>query len=166
MVCHSRAANFVLGLSTAQMNKEHDYGGTVEHQFRVLERLGLLKEPKNRKSDDPSATAVDPSKFPRLENPYDQAAPLEARARSYLHANCSICHMQAGGGNAQIDLEYSASLKRLNAIDVVPLHHKFDLDGRAANRPRTPGALGAVLSIGPSGGRFRPDAAACDERGG
>src|SRR6185295_12509929 len=44
MVCHSRAANFVLGLSTAQMNKEHDYGGTVEHQFRVPESLDLLKK--------------------------------------------------------------------------------------------------------------------------
>src|SRR5262249_31058497 len=27
MVCHSRAANWVLGLTTLQMNKEHDYGG-------------------------------------------------------------------------------------------------------------------------------------------
>ena len=42
MVCHSRAANFVLGLSTAQMNKEHDYGGVSDHQFRVLEQLGSV----------------------------------------------------------------------------------------------------------------------------
>ena len=27
MVCHSRAANYVLGLSELQMNKDHDYGG-------------------------------------------------------------------------------------------------------------------------------------------
>jgi uncharacterized repeat protein (TIGR03806 family) len=127
MVCHSRAANFVLGLSTAQMNKEHDYGGAVDHQFRVLQQLGLTKEPKNQKTKEPASTAIDTSKFPRLANPYDGSEPLEARARSYLHANCAICHMQAGGGNAQMDLEYSASLKRLNAIDVVPLHHKFGL---------------------------------------
>ena len=99
MVCHSRAANFVLGLSTAQMNKEHDYGGVNEHQFRVLAQLGLVKEPKNRRTEEPASTGIDPLKLPRLVNPYDEAELLEARARSYLHANCSICHMQAGGGN-------------------------------------------------------------------
>ena len=36
--------------------------------------------------------------------------------------------MQAGGGNAQINLEQTASTSRLNAIDVAPLHHKFGLD--------------------------------------
>ncbi|HEX5104799.1 MAG TPA: PQQ-dependent sugar dehydrogenase, partial [Pirellulaceae bacterium] len=44
MVCHSRAANFVLGLTELQMNKDHDYGhGHVENQLAVLERLGMLK---------------------------------------------------------------------------------------------------------------------------
>jgi uncharacterized repeat protein (TIGR03806 family) len=129
MVCHSRAANFVLGLSTAQMNKEHDYGGGVEHQFRVLEQLRLLKEPKGRRTDEPKdgGSAVDPSRLPRLVDPYDESQPLEARARSYLHANCSICHTNAGGGNAQMELTHTASLKRLNVIDVEPLHHKFGL---------------------------------------
>ena len=107
MVCHSRAANFVLGLSTAQMNKEHDYGGTIEHQFRVLEQLDLLKKRRIGEADRGSRSF----KLPQLVNPYDESEPLEARARSYLHANCSICHMQAGGGNAQMDLEYSASLQ-------------------------------------------------------
>src|SRR5262249_17637355 len=31
MVCHSRAANFVLGLNVLQMNKEHDYGGVSDN---------------------------------------------------------------------------------------------------------------------------------------
>src|SRR5207302_8416788 len=44
MVCHSRAQNFVLGLTEAQMNKDHDYGnGRVDNQLRAYERLGLLK---------------------------------------------------------------------------------------------------------------------------
>ena len=45
MVCHSRAANFVLGLSTLQLNKDHDYGGreAKANQLRVMEQLGLLK---------------------------------------------------------------------------------------------------------------------------
>jgi uncharacterized repeat protein (TIGR03806 family) len=126
MVCHSRAANFVLGLSTAQMNKEHDYGGTIEHQFRVLAQLNLLKKEQ------------DPAKLPKLADPYDASQPLEARARAYLHANCAICHISAGGGNAQIDLEYSASLKKMNAIDVAPLHHEFGLDDARLIAPGHP----------------------------
>jgi uncharacterized repeat protein (TIGR03806 family) len=120
MVCHSRAAGFVLGPSTAQMNREHDNGGVVENQLHVLDQLGLIKRP----GDKP----VDPARYPHLTNPYDESQPLEARARSYLHANCSICHTSAGGGNAQINLQDGGPLKRLNAIDVAPLHHKFGLD--------------------------------------
>ncbi len=50
MVCHSRAANFVLGLSTVQMNKVHDYGGMTANQLEVLEYLGVLR-------NDPAAAA-------------------------------------------------------------------------------------------------------------
>jgi beta-glucanase (GH16 family) len=43
MVCHSRAFNFVLGLSELQLNKDHDYGnGLVDNQLRVMEHLGLF----------------------------------------------------------------------------------------------------------------------------
>ena len=43
MACHSRAANFVLGLTTLQMNREHDYGKVRDNQLRVLEHLGMLR---------------------------------------------------------------------------------------------------------------------------
>ena len=44
MVCHSRAANFVLGLCEVQMNKDHTYpNGRTDNQLRVLEHLGMLK---------------------------------------------------------------------------------------------------------------------------
>lgn len=39
----ARAANYVLGLSTAQMNREHDYGGVRANQLEVLESLGVLR---------------------------------------------------------------------------------------------------------------------------
>ncbi len=46
MVCHSRAANYVLGLTTAQMNRDFDYGGgTVLNQLTALEKLGLFRVP-------------------------------------------------------------------------------------------------------------------------
>ena len=43
MVCHSRAANWVLGLTEMQMNKVHDYGGVKDEQLRTLEHLGVFK---------------------------------------------------------------------------------------------------------------------------
>ncbi|HEY8504360.1 MAG TPA: PQQ-dependent sugar dehydrogenase, partial [Gemmataceae bacterium] len=75
MVCHSRAANFVLGPSTAQMDRAHDYGGVSDNQLRTLEHIGMFKEDarehlRNRRQP--------------LADPADESAPLELRARSYL----------------------------------------------------------------------------------
>ena len=153
MVCHSRAANFVLGLSTAQMNRLHDYGGAIENQLTVLRQLGLVKTKTENVSSDPT----DPEKHPRLVDPYDDRQPLEARARSYLHANCAICHIGAGGGNAQMDLSHTASLKKLNAIDVEPLHHKFNLpDARliAPGHPERSVLLYRLAHRGPGSGQM------------
>jgi uncharacterized repeat protein (TIGR03806 family) len=125
MVCHSRAANFVLGLSTAQMNKEHPYGTQTLNQLDLLAKLGLLKfNPKEKEKT--------------LVNPYDEAADLNLRARSYLHANCSVCHIDAGGGNAQIDLEFTATDKVMNAVDVKPLHHQFNIKDARLIAPGDP----------------------------
>ena len=43
MVCHSRAAKFVLGLSTAQLNKVHDYDGVSDNQLRTFENLAVWR---------------------------------------------------------------------------------------------------------------------------
>lgn len=172
MVCHSRAANFVLGPTTLQMNKDHDYGGVVDNQLRVLEKLGVLRV--NWKSDfladfrkrlereGTSRSDIDkqinqmtasrnqrgagvstlliksPEEYDALVDPYDAAAKLDLRARSYLHANCSVCHIEAGGGNAQMNLEYAATREKLNIFDVPPLHHKFSIDNARLVAPGDP----------------------------
>ncbi len=70
MVCHSRAANFVLGLSTLQMNRPRE-SAAAENQLTLLERAAYLKPP----------LSSPPDKSPRLVNPYDQSAALEPRVR-------------------------------------------------------------------------------------
>lgn len=42
MMCHSRAANYVLGLHTVQLNKDLDFGLHVESQLSFLQRTGRL----------------------------------------------------------------------------------------------------------------------------
>lgn len=124
LVCHSRAAVYTLGTSTNQMNRPSEFSYHTssttdesqpvgENQLAMLERLGLVKLGKR------------PEEYERLVNPYDATGKLESRAKSYLHANCSICHVDAGGGNAQILLEFSTPLEKMKLVDVVPIHDKF-----------------------------------------
>ncbi len=117
MVCHSRAAEWVLGLTTLQMNKEHNYGKVTDNQLRTLEHIGLFKEPLKKR----------PEQLSRLVNPYDASANLDARARSYLHANCAQCHVDAGGGNAAIELEFTTARNRMRLFGVRPLHDTYGI---------------------------------------
>lgn len=164
MVCHSRAANWVLGLSEVQMNKEHNYGSCTENQLEVFARLGLISKfnygqqvkdvlkyelERKGKSDKEiteaiaSATATrlqrvpvtssslmafSSERFRKLVNPYDKSADLTLRARSYLHANCAHCHVEAGGGNALFDVEFTIKADKMKLFDVKPVHHTFKLN--------------------------------------
>jgi mono/diheme cytochrome c family protein len=168
MVCHTRAANFVLGLCELQMAKEHDYpaghprsGSVRDHQLRTLEHLGLLQvdwaaeakgqvrerakakgltgaaaeeyvrahlpQPGQREPKPSSLLAQPPARAPALADPYDRSQDLTLRARSWLHANCSACHVEAGGGNAQMELEFTTALEKMRVVNTAPLHETFGL---------------------------------------
>jgi uncharacterized repeat protein (TIGR03806 family) len=184
MVCHSRAAEWVLGLQTLQMNKDHNYGGISDNQLRTLDHIGVLnanwaKETENLLADEgrsaglkddkdikayvkdhmPAGSAVEAfglamsaAKGRRLVDPYDAKQDLALRARSYLHSNCAQCHVEAGGGNAMIDLEFSTKLEKMKLIDVPPQHDTFGLkDARliAPGRPEASVLLHRVGCRGP-----------------
>jgi uncharacterized repeat protein (TIGR03806 family) len=117
LVCHSRAANWVLGLTEMQMNKVHDYGGVKDEQLRTLEHLGVFKV----------KLAKPPNEYPRLADPTDPKADLDLRARSYLQANCAQCHVAAGGGNALMDLEFTAPKKDSHLYGAHPQHQTFGI---------------------------------------
>jgi uncharacterized repeat protein (TIGR03806 family) len=121
MVCHSRAANFVLGLSTAQMNKAHDYDGVTDNQLRALEQIGVLSV------DGKSKLPKRPEQYPQLANPLDETSSLEDRARAYLHANCANCHMDAGGGNSNIALEFDTKGEKMSLFDAPPVHDSYGI---------------------------------------
>jgi uncharacterized repeat protein (TIGR03806 family) len=127
MVCHSRAVNYVLGLTENQMNRQHDYGNEKRNQLEMLAEMGFFKDPLPKSVDDLS----------RLSDPFDSTVDLHTRAISYLHANCSNCHVEAGGGNAQFSAEIDAKPDQMRLFDALPVHTTF---GIASARLIAPGA--------------------------
>jgi len=167
MVCHSRAAQFVLGLHTHQMNREHDYGTVRDNQLRAMEHAGVLKvrQPQRKPKDGEPALpdkftdklTKSPDKYAHLADPYDAAQPLEARARSYLHSNCAHCHVDAGGGNSAISLHINAKPDAMRAFAVDALHDKFALHDPkviAPGRPESSVLLHRISKLG--AGRMPP----------
>jgi uncharacterized repeat protein (TIGR03806 family) len=145
MVCHSRASNYVLGLSTAQLNREFNYekltGGesTRDNQLRTFESLGVLKTNWSEEEfQQLEKNATSPAGFERLADPYDTEQDLALRARSYLHSNCSSCHVGAGGGNAKLELRFTTSLDKTNLLDEKPMHHSYDLKDARIIAPGSP----------------------------
>jgi uncharacterized repeat protein (TIGR03806 family) len=116
-LCHTMAAKYILGVTTLQMNKDHDYGGTRANQLVVLEKLGVFKD----KLPNP------PVELPRLADYQDAKQDLHLRARSYLHANCAHCHRKWGGGNAEFELHASIPLTQTKAVNTLPGQGLFNL---------------------------------------
>ena len=73
------------------------------------------------------AAKFDPDKIKKLVDPYDKTQDLGARVRSYLHRNCSQCHVEAGGGNAAMELEFTKTIPEMNIINVKPQHDTFGI---------------------------------------
>ena len=116
-MCHTVTAKYALGVNTAQMNRDHDYGGVVANQLATLEHIGMF----DKKLPKP------PKELEKLADYRDKNASLDARARAYLHANCSHCHRKWGGGNAEFQLLHTLPLKDLGVVEVKPGQGAFDL---------------------------------------
>jgi uncharacterized repeat protein (TIGR03806 family) len=119
MVCHTGSANFVLGLSVPQLNRDHDYDGFSANQLQTLDRLGIFSQPLHQP----------PERLPRLADPIrDTQRSMEERGRSYLHANCAHCHRRSGGGNSNMELAYSLAMAEANLVGMSPEHDTFGVD--------------------------------------
>ena len=116
-LCHTMAAKYTLGVNTMQMNRDHDYGGKVANQLATLGHVGAFTKPLPAR----------PEKLERLTDFHDASQPIEARARSYLHANCSHCHRKWGGGNADFQLLATLPLKETGTLLTKPGQGTFDL---------------------------------------
>jgi glucose/arabinose dehydrogenase len=128
LLCHSRAAGFVLGFSPLQLDRDRDYGAVVDNQLRALEHIGAFQGALPERS---------PGR-PRLVDPYDARKPREERVKSYLHVNCSPCHVLEGGGNARMELGYTTPVDAMGLVDKVPLHQQFEIADARLVAPGSP----------------------------
>jgi uncharacterized repeat protein (TIGR03806 family) len=128
MVCHSRAVNFVLGLTGRQLNRDQSYGGTPTNQLYALEAAGLFKGKLPKTARD----------LGHLADPWDATQPLEDRARAYLGVNCAVCHTDAGGGNSKMELTLGTARERMSLLGARPQHDTFGLTNAMLVAPGDP----------------------------
>ena len=117
MTCHNNQTGNVFGFTLEQLDRD----GQVD----TFGRLGFFEKP-------PSQTRTP------LPSPYDPRAGLEARARSYLHVNCSHCHRRGAGGTAAFESTYSLPLEKTRLIDQPPVQGEFGVREARVVAPGNP----------------------------
>ncbi len=118
-LCHTMAAKYVLGATTEQLNRNFDFGdGKPKNQLKHFDELGYFTKPMPSNAKGLGKVLVDY---------HDSKQTLDARARSYLHANCSHCHRKWGGGNAEFILLASLPLAETGTVGVRPGQGLFEL---------------------------------------
>lgn len=130
MQCHTVAAGFSLGLETAQLNGDMTYPqtGRTANQLITQDAINTLAEPLSDTPDN----------LPRLVNPADTSAPLDARARAYLHSNCANCHQPGGPSNVNLDLRHTTAFANMNICDVIPQNGDLDIADARLVAPGAP----------------------------
>ncbi len=84
--CHGGQGDVeLLGPRVEQLDRDHDYGAGPENQLEHLVSMGWI--------------ASMPTGTHDFVDPADDTQSIDARARSYLHANCAHCHRDGGAAD-------------------------------------------------------------------
>ncbi len=137
MSCHSNSSEYALAFLPEQLNRP---GSDGQNQLVAFTKAGYIQ----RMDDDgrrlPPFDDASASRELRLADPADAAQPLEARARSYLHANCGHCHSDDGGGSVPMRLKFPVAIRSMNAVGVRPTRGDFALPDAHIIKPGDSGA--------------------------
>jgi putative heme-binding domain-containing protein len=120
--CHNSWCGFTLGFSAGQLDRS-----VAGHpQLAALAESGVL----NRAPGSNPATA--------LANPPDASGDLNARARAWLHTNCSHCHREHAGGSVLSFMNHDSPLEKLNLVGARPMQGAFGIPGAEVVAPGDP----------------------------
>jgi mono/diheme cytochrome c family protein len=116
------------GDTMAAIRRELQAAGLKDREINdKVAAVGTARGQRQPAKGASSLLALDPANIEKLVDPYDAAQSLDLRARSYLHSNCSQCHVEAGGGNAQMELEFTTARDKMKLFDVRPVHHSYGI---------------------------------------
>lgn len=107
--CHTRAAGYTLGLELAQLDHTDAQGKNQIDALIDGDYFAMGPDAVSRLRDE-----VIPMPDPAGDGP------TAARARAYLHANCSNCHRPSGPGRGDMDMRFSTSYDAFNACNEKP----------------------------------------------
>jgi hypothetical protein len=114
MVCHNADAGFVLGVRAAQLNgnRVDEPTGVVQNQLIDWFERGLLEAEAGAVPLRASTLAA----LPSLASLDDETRSVEARVRSYLDSNCSMCHGPVANLRSRWDARYQTPLEQQGII--------------------------------------------------
>src|SRR5262249_55827555 len=79
-----------------------------------------------------------PESLPSMPQPTAQGGDVAAKARAYLHSNCSHCHRPNGGGRGSMDFRFSNSFAQTKSCGVAPEAGNFRIAGGQVINPGHP----------------------------
>lgn len=133
--CHTEAAGRTLGLELRQLNHDAIYASTnrLSNELRTLEHIGVFAAPLG-----------DIAALPALADPFG-SDPVAARARSYLHSNCSHCHRPDGPGQGTANFLATTAEKDLGVCNAEPTAGNLGISGAKLLAPGDPAK--SILSV-------------------
>jgi len=119
--------------------------GTARTELARLADLGLVRE--TRAPETPIAS---------LRDPADASAPLEQRARTWLHLNCAHCHRFGAGGAVAAYFNAELTVDKLRILDLPPQRGGFGLPDPRILAPQDPWRSVLYLRASTTGGGHMP----------
>jgi putative heme-binding domain-containing protein len=140
MSCHHAWSEYALAFNLRQLNRPLNVAeANAPHQLVQLTTAGYI-----RRIGAPDDRELPPFDEKTVKNQPAFAAlgsdaPLDVRARSYLHTNCAHCHrFGGGGGQVVLELDFAKPLKDTGIYDVKPRQGDFGLPDARILAPGDP----------------------------
>jgi uncharacterized repeat protein (TIGR03806 family) len=124
--CHNKWSGSALAFNTPQLNKDMHEGSSGTSQLDQLAALNFFEK------------KIPSENRPRLATPNDPSAPLEDRARAYLHTNCAHCHRMHAGSSVLSKMHFDLPLDKTDMLGVRPTQGTFGIHAAQVIAPADP----------------------------